>query len=76
MLIKEKSLITSTEKLLISRPLQLAVQLRSTTVVPNRGAAAHKGAVKRCQGCRQILNLQTFLVHLPLRVPRIVILAR
>jgi hypothetical protein len=28
----------------------------STAVVPNRGA------VKRCQGCRQILNLQPFLV--------------
>ncbi len=27
-------------------------------MVPNRGAAAHKGAVKRCQGCRQVLNIQ------------------
>ena len=25
-------------------------------VIPNWGAAAHKGAVRRCQGCRQILN--------------------
>jgi len=29
-------------------------------VVPNRGAAAHKGAMKSCQGCRQILNLIPF----------------
>jgi hypothetical protein len=32
----------------------------TTPMVPNRGAAAHKGAVKRCQGCRQILNLLPF----------------
>jgi hypothetical protein len=31
-------------------------------VVPNRGAAVHTGAVKRYQGCRQILNLLPFLV--------------
>jgi len=30
------------------------------SVVPNRGAAAHKGVVKRCQGCRQTLNLLPF----------------
>ncbi len=29
-------------------------------VIHNRGAATHKGAVKRCQGCRQILNLLSF----------------
>ncbi len=29
-------------------------------MVPNRGAAAHKGAVERYQGCRQILNLLPF----------------
>ncbi len=32
----------------------------SNPVVPNRGAAAHRGAVKRCQGCCQILNLLPF----------------
>jgi hypothetical protein len=37
------------------------------TEVPNRGA------VKRCQGCRQLLNLLPFLVLLLLRVPQIVI---
>jgi len=26
-------------------------------VIPNRGAATHKGAVKRCLGCRQMFNL-------------------
>jgi hypothetical protein len=26
-------------------------------VIPNRGAATHKGAVKRCPGCRQMFNL-------------------
>jgi len=44
-------------------------------VVPNRGAAAHKGAVKRCQGCRQILNLLPLELFLPPRVAKIVILA-
>jgi len=42
----------------------------------NRGAAAHKGAVKRYQGYRQILNLLPFKKKLPLGVPQIVILAR
>jgi hypothetical protein len=32
-----------------------------TSVFTNRGAAAHKSAVKRCHGCRQILNLQCFI---------------
>ena len=27
-----------------------------TPVIPNRDAAADKGVVRRCQGCRQILN--------------------
>ena len=26
------------------------------SVIPNRGAAAHKGAVSKCQGCRQMLK--------------------
>ncbi len=29
-------------------------------VIPNLGAAAHKSAAKKCQGCRQILNLLPF----------------
>jgi len=45
-------------------------------VVPNQGAAAHKGAVKRCQGCRQKFNLLPFLVLLLLRVPLSVIFTR
>ncbi len=32
-----------------------------TPVIPNRGAAAHKGAAKRCQGCRQVLNYCLFI---------------
>jgi hypothetical protein len=36
--------------------LLLEVDLVSNEVVSNRGAATHKGAVKRCQGCHQILN--------------------
>jgi len=27
--------------------------LVSSPVIPHQGAAAHKGAVRRCQGCRQ-----------------------
>ncbi len=29
-------------------------------VIPNQGAAANKGAVRRCQGCQQILKLLPF----------------
>jgi len=50
--------------------------VKTRSVVPNRVAAAHKGAVKSCQGCHQILNLLLFLVLLLLRVPQIVILSR
>jgi len=44
-------------------------------VVPNRGAAAHKGAVKRCQGCRQIVNFLPFLVFFTTKGAQIVIFA-
>jgi hypothetical protein len=42
------------------------------SVIPNRGAAAHKGAVRRCQGCRHILNYESFFSLLLLKVPQIV----
>jgi hypothetical protein len=32
-----------------------------STVIPNRGAVTHKGAVKRCLGCRQMFNLLIFM---------------
>ncbi len=41
----------------------------SNTVIPIQGAAAHKGAVKRCAGYRQILNLLPFIVFHCLRHP-------
>ncbi len=45
-------------------------------VVPSRGAAAHKDAIKRYQGCRQIFNSLPFKLFLLLRLFQIVILAR
>jgi hypothetical protein len=64
------------ENIYYRKPLKIPTFCLSTSVVPNRSAAAHKGAVKRCQGCRQILNLLPFKVFLLLRVPQIVIVAR
>jgi hypothetical protein len=32
----------------------------SSSVTPNRGAAAHKYAVKRCQGCRTCIEFEPF----------------
>jgi hypothetical protein len=43
-------------------------------VIPNRGATVQKGAVKGCQVCRQILNLEHFIDVLLIGVPQIVIL--
>ncbi len=41
-------------------PINTLITLRA--VIPNQVAAAHKGAVKRCQGCRQMFNLLSYLV--------------
>ncbi len=48
-------------------------------MIPNRGAAAHKGAVKRCQGCRQGAKYCIFCLFikvLPLRVIKIAIFSQ
>jgi hypothetical protein len=54
-------------------PFPRAVTAMPSTVIPNQRAAAHWGAVKRCQGCRQIWNCYLFIDVLVQRVPQIVI---
>ncbi len=39
----------------------------NNAVIPNRGAATHKGAVRRCQRCRQMFIFLPFLVFYKLR---------
>ncbi len=51
---------------------QFYFQLLHTFVNHNRGAAAHKGATKKCQGCRQILNLLPFINVVQHSLPQIV----
>jgi hypothetical protein len=43
-------------------------------VIPNQGAAAHEGAAKRCQGCRQILNYCLLLMFNYINYCKIVII--
>jgi len=40
------------------------VQLCSMSVIPNRGVVANWGAVRMCQGCRQLLDLLMCLAKL------------
>ena len=35
----------------------------TTPVIPNRGAALHYGAVKWCQGCRQLFQFLNFYTY-------------
>ncbi len=58
----------------------ILTQIYSMAMFPNQCAAAHKGAVRSCQGCRQILkqlitlcNNCLFISTLLLRVSQIVI---
>ncbi len=46
------------------------LKMEKCTVIPNCGATAHKGAAKRCQGCRQIWNYCPFIDVLLHRVPK------
>jgi len=45
-----------------SKPFQVVSKGLSKPVIPNQGAAAHRGALRRCQGCRQMFNLLSYLV--------------
>jgi len=40
----------------------ILIHCLSRPVIPNQGAAAHRGALRRCQGCRQMFNLLSYLV--------------
>jgi len=50
--------------------------LHSRYLPPLRAVIPNQGAMKRCQGCCQLLYLQSFIKVLPLRVPQIAIFSQ
>jgi hypothetical protein len=40
----------------------VALTIQRNPVIPNQNAAALKGTVKRCRGCRKMINVLPFLV--------------